>query len=106
MTRVKIKEVERGYEIDIAGHADYCPGADIVCAAASMLAYTLIRRLRELPGGAEIDCAAGSVHIATRGKGEKVKETVETILAGYKLLAEKYPENVGVEGVERKATFG
>jgi len=106
MTRVKIKEAEHGYEIDIAGHADYCPGADIVCAAASMLAYTLIRRLRELPGGAEIDCAAGSVHIATRGKGEKVKETVETILAGYKLLAEKYPENVGVEGVERKATFG
>ena len=84
MTRVNSKEAERGYEIDITGHADDCPGAEFVCAAASMLAYTLIRRLRELPGGAEIDCAAGSVHIATRGKGRRVKETVETVFTGAK----------------------
>lgn len=71
----------------VSGHAMWAEkGKDIVCAAASILAYTLKAggaQSRELPGGGMYitgDAAA-----------------LELIAGGYRLLAENYPQNIRFE---------
>lgn len=71
----------------ISGHAMFAPrGRDIVCAAASILAYTLSAggaRSRETPDGGLIitgDAAA-----------------LRLIAGGYRLLSENYPKNIRFE---------
>lgn len=73
--------------LQISGHAMFAPrGQDIVCAAASILAYTLKAggaRSRETPEGGMLltgDAAA-----------------LGLIAGGYRLLAENYPQNIRFE---------
>ena len=40
MIQITVRRKERGWELSMEGHADYCGGQDIVCAAASMLLLT------------------------------------------------------------------
>lgn len=71
----------------LSGHAGFAEkGKDIVCAAASILAYTLIcggARYRELP--------EGGMHIT----GEAA--ALALIAGGYRLLSENYPQNLRFE---------
>lgn len=73
--------------LKLSGHAGYAPsGSDIVCAAASILAYTLAE------GGAEIEERSdGGMYITGNRRG------MELIAGGYRLLAENYPKNVRFE---------
>lgn len=75
--------------LTVTGHALYAPkGGDIVCAAASILAYTLIKSgcaMEELGCGMRIT------------GGKKDREAFRLIAGGYELLAEGYPENIGFE---------
>ena len=86
-----------------AGAAD--PGHDLVCASASMLAYTLAINVANMAdhgqcrqpitklndGDAEISCNPKC----------NLKNTVtlvfDTICAGFELLAHEYPENISYE---------
>lgn len=83
----------------VSGHAQYAPkGADIVCAAASVLVYALL----EAAGGAEEleppGQTADSVAplFALRG-GEGDREAFRVVAGGFRLLARQFPENVKFE---------
>lgn len=74
--------------IDIQGHACYAPaGEDIVCAAASVLAFTLL----DICEGATVTAEDG--HICIEGGDVSA---IRFARRGYELLAEQYPEHVEV----------
>ena len=81
--------------VDIEGHAGVGAfGADIVCAAASMLAYTLATRLEEMEtDGLYVDEGHGSMRICW---AEDRHAEREMFRAGALLLAQAYPGNVAV----------
>ena len=83
------------------GHA----GDNLVCAAVSMLMFTLRERLYEQQeelGGIEINETLGDGHIsvsASCGDGDYytydvVLEAFEFAMTGARMLARRYPENV------------
>ena len=106
MTRVRY---EHGtdppeYRMTIEGHAGAGPkGEDIVCAAASILMWTLAERAAERPElGSMIhtDSEGARAEIRCRpekGWGLRCRDLYETILTGYELLREEYPDFVEVE---------
>ena len=84
-----------------AGQADI--GHDIVCSAASILAYTLAQTMRYIDGqkGFEakpvIHLNEGKATILVRPKEKyegEVLQTFFTIEVGYSLLAQNYPQYV------------
>ncbi|MEG2207827.1 MAG: ribosomal-processing cysteine protease Prp [Clostridia bacterium] len=88
----------------MTGHSGYGPaGADIVCAAVSMLAATLIQAALEAWGMLEavetLNERDGDVclDITTTDAGRGHMHSVfHAILCGYKLLEKKYPQCVAV----------
>ena len=90
----------------IKGHAGFAqPGEeDVVCAGISMLVCTLSECLEEYEtmGYVQAVCRKidpGNVDIAfyTLDHRATVSVMLDTILTGFRLLQEKYPENVVVE---------
>lgn len=71
----------------LSGHAMQASrGRDIVCAAASILAYTL-----EAGGADSRETPEGALLITGQ------RPAVSLIAGGYKLLAENYPQNIRFE---------
>ena len=93
----------RDHHVTVTGHAGFAErGADILCAAASMLLHTLagaVRRLSER-GLAEdiavtLRTGAGEVLCSPAAEFDCVVTAVmDSIVLGFELLAEDYPEYV------------
>ena len=86
------------YDLKITGHADSGPkGKDIVCAAVSILAYTVLDEVMSAAGtSAEIkkaDVDPGAFHLAAFLTSGEIGR-VESIERGFVLLRKKYPEFV------------
>lgn len=91
--------------VSVEGHAGAGPeGSDIVCAAASALAFTLYNAIADMDEHGEVSCfshsiSKGSVQLDFTAKSfaeEKAASIVEAFYSGFALLEEKYPEYVGV----------
>jgi uncharacterized protein YsxB (DUF464 family) len=87
----------------ISGHAGYAEhGKDIICASASILAYTLIQCMQKMQTEdklkcIEIDIQDGVISVKCEPEENALAEaqnTFTTICEGYKLLAENYPQFV------------
>lgn len=104
MTRVSTVTKGNKITIDIQGHAGFNPGNDIVCASASMLAYTLMQNLMDLTNVGLLEYCKTSekngilnIKVKTNNKGEAVvKIVIKTIMTGYELLENQYPNNVSL----------
>ena len=94
--------------LHVKGHAGQnAPGNDIVCASASILAYTLAQNLKiseeqgHLKYSPKIKLKEGDSIITCRAKDvESFNEVLHTFLViqmGYVLLAHNYPQYVAVE---------
>lgn len=109
MTKVTVDIIdENRFQIRISGHSEHSKNGepDIVCSACSALAYTLQNAVRKMDankllswewdsdndGSMELDFDVRSrePYIA------KAEAIVQTIVDGYRLLEEKYPDNVQV----------
>ena len=83
-----------GTALTVRGHAGFSRyGSDIVCAAASMLAFTLAAAMEEagLQRAPEIESACGSFRIAVRpreGERARVEAVFAAIGAGERVLDE------------------
>ena len=92
--------------LTLEGHARSGePGHDLVCASASMLAYTLAANVANMadhgqvrahvtelnPGSAEVSCNPASRYKQT------VTLVFDTVCVGFELLAHSYPENISYE---------
>lgn len=103
MIRVVV-DVER-LNFSMAGHADFAPaGSDIVCAAATMLASTLVQNMIRRLDGSEIQgCALNSgyallnVNPDHESMRRECSVIFSAILEGFELLAAKYPDHVTIE---------
>ena len=94
--------------LHVKGHAgSNAPGHDIVCASASILAYTLAQNIKiaeeqgHLKYSPKIKLKEGDSIITCRAKDEETyTEMLHTFLViqtGYVLLAHNYPQYVAVE---------
>ena len=94
--------------LHVKGHAGQSiPGHDIVCASASILAYTLAQNIKmsqergHLKYSPKIKLKEGDSIITCRAKDEEAyTEMLHTFLViqtGYALLAHNYPQFVAVE---------
>jgi uncharacterized protein YsxB (DUF464 family) len=106
MTNVEVRRnlfTSSQYRVRIRGHAGFEPGKDIVCAAVSILTYTLAQKLTDLQAEQKVVCGismeSGNAEffVWVRCGHEQEFETVlDTIITGFELLAEKYPEHVSI----------
>lgn len=92
------------HRLRVKGHAGYArKGEDIVCAACSILAYTLGQNARDLEKSRIVEVnrcaieegeAAIDFAVIDRSKEAVVQLVMDSILRGYELLASNFPENV------------
>lgn len=90
-------EVSRSKEgIRICGHAGYAEhGKDIVCAAVTALAQTLIMSVEELTDDEiQYEISPGRVEIHYRDLSEAGKLLVDSFFIGIERIAEAFPQNV------------
>lgn len=93
-----------GYRLSLCGHAGYADkGKDIVCASATILAYTAAENLRRmylsgrLKKPPDIRMREGNIFIQCIPEEDEIQVTDDIfriIGAGYELLARDYPEYV------------
>ena len=103
--------IEVIYEVDehrvtAKGHAGAAEaGKDLVCAAASILLYTLASDVTALCKGSPeyykepvTIMHPGDVEISVKGTDDDADETltmvIDCVVSGFKLLAEQYPDNI------------
>lgn len=101
MTIATFAQTGDKYQISITGHADYShSGPDIVCSACSMLACTLLQAIlsEESKGTVEdvsMSEVAGDVRLQfTACNCERIRAVTETIIQGFALLQNEYPQHV------------
>lgn len=105
MTTVEYTDTGEMLRFKADGHASFAEsGRDLVCAAESILAYTLVQNLmdaKEKGWLEELDADTwdGGVLVeATPIKrfAPRVRTIFKTILTGYRLLEKNFPENVAI----------
>lgn len=90
--------------LEVSGHAGFAPaGRDIVCAAASILAYTAgelaldMERRGQLLGPPAVKMQPGEAVVRLTPRNRPRAEIgLETIGCGFALLAKKYPRCIRV----------
>lgn len=97
MTQIQVEECEDKITIVVKGHSGYAPrGEDIVCAGISTLSFTLLRVVRD----SEVDFVeygqSDGFMWLSFPLTDDLRAIAHAICAGYKLLSEKYPENVSL----------
>ena len=111
MLSVEFKADKKSISFSAKGHAGAAPkGFDLICASASMLAYTLgevMRRMYEessLHEKADVLLAEGNSHIKARpveGRYNECMHAFFVIQTGYELLAKSYPKYVKLKKFEQ-----
>ena len=96
---------EKNLTLELIGHCGHHePGiGDIVCAAVSFLSQTLLKNLilyRDM-GWYQLEWDMDTpgemyIHAKTNGHFSFVIEMFRFVMVGFRMLAEKYPENVKV----------
>ena len=105
MIHVKFEQTDKGTLVfTCEGHAGQAEkGQDIVCASASMLAYTLAQNIifsqdkGKFKGNPRVMLKDGDAHISCRPKKDELAEIMHTffvVQVGYSLLAHNYPQYV------------
>ena len=104
MIRVDLKRESGVLSLVLDGHAGAGNhGSDIVCAAASMLAYTLANavhkrhgegKLRAKPILALTSGSATIVCVPTNDSAAEIDMIFDVIADGYRMLSKAYPGNV------------
>ena len=105
MISVSVNTKRNTYELELSGHAEYCPGNDIVCSACSALAAALIgwvfnnprhiKKLYKLTGYSELLPGAGRASVKAKGN-KKLRSAFMTTVIGLCQVSLSYPDNVRV----------
>lgn len=107
MTTARFKQTGNKYDIKIKGHALFNPGNDIICSAASILAYTLINVLLAEHNNEDGSAFKSFSHFTDKKDGvciikaealdsrmAYIDSEITTIATGYALLAQEHPRHV------------
>lgn len=97
MIKVTFTESDNKLSLRLEGHAGYAEhGQDIVCASASILAYTLASIVESLDEGATISLESGDSMIECESN-PRTRNAFNYTKVGYSLLAHNYPQYVRLE---------
>lgn len=97
MIVVSYEKSRESCTLRVEGHAGYAArGSDIVCAAASILFYTLANYLSARKE-AEVQVTKRNGDALLTARGEEAGKGLALILTGFFLLQESYPEYVRVQ---------
>lgn len=110
MTKVKFDTTSDTFFFSCQGHAGYAEhGQDIVCASASILAYTLVECIYKMQTEGKINrideilIQDGLVNVVVEIKKEFMQECLSifsTLKTGFELLAENYPQYVEIDIID------
>lgn len=105
MVSVTVSINKNTYELDMHGHAEYCPGNDIVCSACSALAGALIgwvhnnpkhiKKIYKMTGCKDLLPGAGRAYLKAKG-GKCLQSAFMTAVIGLCQVSLEYPKNVRV----------
>lgn len=85
---------EQNLSLKVEGHAGYAQhGKDIVCASASILAYTLASFVMNVDGSV-VELASADTTIECETDDESIINAFDFAKRGYELLALNYPQYV------------
>lgn len=106
MINVTIGDRDGTLWLSMAGHAGAAPkGQDIVCAAATMLMYTIAQAALDMGSLGELERPPtvmlddGDAGVAFRPKAEAMEKgrlVLDVIRRGLEVLGKRYPENVAI----------
>ena len=92
--------------LSVEGHSGYAErGSDIVCAAVSALAQSVLLSLanhlhRELTY--DVDSESGSLHVVLKDEPDELTEAVFSVaLAGFAEVVKSCPQYVAIEDIRR-----
>jgi uncharacterized protein YsxB (DUF464 family) len=107
MIRAKFYTKDESIHMTLKGHAASAPyGEDLICSAATMLAYTVAQAVQfmmeqgKLKKKPKISLKEGSATIVVTPREEDYAEALHTFWVaqcGIHLLAHNYPQNVKLE---------
>jgi uncharacterized protein YsxB (DUF464 family) len=109
---IEIRFNPKGNVLRMNGHADFNPGNDVICSAASVICYTLAQNYQfcfdrgELEKPPHIKLEGGNVVLAATPKRKYRKAfnvMVNAVLVGFVLLANQFPDNVKLVNGSGKA---
>jgi uncharacterized protein YsxB (DUF464 family) len=83
----------------ITGHAEYAPpGFDVVCAAISALAQTMIQSVESLTEDKiEYTISDGLTEVKFWNLSEKSKTLLDSFFIGSQMIEEAFPKNVQID---------
>ena len=100
MVTISIKQEKGAFELYANGHAEHAEyGKDLVCAAVSILLYTLVESIdrSDLNGEMIAVMQPGSTFIRMDPKKEKeakIRGVLSVIETGFSLLEKNFPKNI------------
>jgi uncharacterized protein len=107
MTTVRfLKQGGRLYGFRASGHTGYAPsGEDIVCAAVSALTQTALLGLGEVlkvPVEWSMDEEKGALRASVHESTDGTELLLRTLEAGLKNIAKQYPDQIGIDYMQRR----
>lgn len=93
-----------GKRLTVKGHSGFDEkGRDIVCSAATILAYTLCEALCKEHSG-DVSCCMkdGDADISVARRSRDTTVILAAIASGYGLLEKNYPDNVHVKKISSR----
>lgn len=97
-----------GISVSCEGHAQSAPGGeDLVCAAATILFYTLAENVDRLKmrfrgdGGDDLESGCGGIwyNAWNNVDADAAREVFDAVCVGFEQLAEKYPDFIRYEEI-------
>lgn len=103
---VSVTYLPKCCKVTVKGHANSAEyGHDLVCAAVSILIYTLAANALELKHEGytkdvfiDLDEGDSEVSVVPKRKGkQRVKSAMTSVCFGFELLSQQYPANISYE---------
>lgn len=94
------------HRVSLTGHAQSDEkGKDLICASASILAYTLADFVKKAEKEKQVWCSLTYLEVGdaiiscspNEGKGDAITAVFDAICRGFELLARDYPDNISYE---------
>lgn len=96
MTSITFRNTPDKYRIAIGGHAGWdVAGKDIVCAAISVLIYTLLNAIQDFTYS--FDKSSANVMV-TADKNEHNRHAIDTVMVGLWEVSRQFPDNLTIDG--------
>lgn len=95
MTSIEYSINKNTIELTASGHAGFDEiGKDIVCSAISILIQTLVAEMGNVADSYDFEMRGGYAWV--KAEGDIVVHVLDTIITGFRLLEENYPEYIEV----------